>query len=302
MGIFQIKELSYLLVYHHNIVIVFKMNIFELSERNSKNLKNQYKTLVARKEPDIVWKYSQFSAYFNKNWTISFNLKPSDLTRFLIDSNYKNAKQVLTAYKNDLEELGYRDAPLKKALEKRLRDFYKKRKKFEDAFDGGKDFEYGAVNIGGCGPTKYGPFCVVLKKQKIGKYSTLAFVKKDSLSYFDTKNNLDLERLGRDLANRKCIHYLAILKHKLYIHKLRSRDWCSHICCNKRYIEAITKDRISNKDIMSITISEKEFRRYINLLHNNYNSELSETEKQTFEILNNTINLIKKEGLKLEVP
>ena len=77
---------------------------------------------------------------------------------------------------------------------------------------------------------KYGEYCVVLKREQVEKYSSLVFIKEDSLKYVDD-DAVNTERLGQDIASRECVHFLAVLKHEEDIKSTSVDKWSSMVCC-----------------------------------------------------------------------
>ena len=95
------------------------------------------------------------------------------------------------------------EVSVEEGSKRHLKSFYKSRMAFELAFENGEEFKYSALNIGGLGAEKYGAYCVLLKREQVEKYSSLAFIKEDSLKYVDDSHVVNIEQLSQDIANRE---------------------------------------------------------------------------------------------------
>ena len=231
------------------------MNIFDLADQNSHNL--QEKVQSGQNDQNPIGK---FAGFVKDRWTISINMKPSDLLKFLSSGRYKNEREVAIGDVEMMKKLGGTDVSVEQLRKKRLRPkgYHEPRTEFTRVFEDGERFKYGALNIGGLGPTKYGSYCVVIKRERSEEFSVLAFIKEDSLNNYVDGGHVDIERLKPDVANRECVPILAVIKHGNDIEGLSANECASMICCDEHYIEAITTDDILNKHINSVRMSKKE--------------------------------------------
>lgn len=263
------------------------MDIFEIAGENSDNLKRSYCLLEDRcNDQDEIDILDKFARTIKDEWTISINIGPRELTHFLILGFYMNIYEKKERDKENLKE--YKSViPVEEAVEKHLGDNYERRAAFERLFGNGKKFRYGALNIGGLGLRKFGEFCVVIKRKQSRNYVSLAFIKRDSLDYVD-RDQVDVERLRQNVADRESVHFLACLKHEDDIKRIPSDEWASSICRDGCYIEAVTMDDILNNHIECIRIGKEEHDHYYNVhLYNVYESKSSDYEElRLYEFLN----------------
>ncbi|MEA3281873.1 MAG: hypothetical protein U9Q68_04825 [Euryarchaeota archaeon] len=98
----------------------------------------------------------------------------------------------------------------------------------------------------------------MIKRKRSEEFAVLAFIKEDSLDNYVDGGHVDIERLKPDVANRECVHLLAVIKHGTNVKGLSANGCASMVCCNEHYIEAITTDDILNKHINSVRMSKKE--------------------------------------------
>jgi len=113
---------------------------------------------------------------------------------------------------------------------------------------------------------------------------------------------VNIKRLNQDIANRKCVHFLAALKHEKGIKSTFADKWSSMVCCSDDYIEAITADDILNTHIDMVRTSKENFNSYyLDLLYKDFVSELSDFEKYRLAAFKNMQELLNKQGIRLEV-
>lgn len=277
------------------------MNIFDRANQNLDNLKTQYKLLKERHEDqnnrDI---FSNFVKLVKNKWSISINMRHWTLNNFLIAGKYKNVYELKKEQGEGLRKVRKLEISVEQAVEKDLKCYYKARETFDRTFEDGEKFKYGALNIGGLGLKKYGEYCVIIKRKQSEEFSSLAFIKKDSLNYVDG-HHVNIEQLCQDIANKECVHPLVTLKHENDIEGIPADEWTSRICCDESYIEAITKDEIKNSHIESVRMSKEDYLLYYDYLFKDYISEISKMEKYQLYMLLGIFKLLDKQGIKLEV-
>ncbi|MFX0066379.1 MAG: hypothetical protein ACFFC7_29825 [Candidatus Hermodarchaeota archaeon] len=274
------------------------MNLFDLAEKNWHYLKEVYREKKYRD------KINDFVEFIKNNWAISIKMRKNTLICFLSGEEYKNIRRIKKELQIKLKDQKNLKISLNDAIEKHTKEYHKPRLVFESSFQNGEEFKYAALNVGGInvkglGPKKYGEFCVVINQKQLKKYSTLAFIKEDSLKYI-RERQIEIERFKKDIANRDTIHFLTALKH-CNIDASPKREWPSKICCNERYIEAITIDSILNKHMETVRISAKDYDYYyVDLGVKMYQNTISDTERHQFSLFKSIVNLLRKQGLELE--
>lgn len=277
------------------------MNIFNLSDQNSENLKQCFCSLEENyKDETEKIEFDQFNNIVLNNWKISINMRQSVLNNVLIAGKYKNIYEIRKEIEQELKKVMKLDVSVEQSLHKHLKNHYKSRITFDRTFKDGEMFKYGALNIGGLGVKKYGEYCVVIRRDQTDKNLEFTFIKEDSLNYVEG-NNLNVERLRKDIANRDCVHLLLTIKHENDIKEKSENEWMSMICCDDDYIEAVTKDDILNECIECVRMSEKEHKLYYNNLFKEFSSELSDIEKYRLGDFKNMQVLLNKQGIKLEI-
>lgn len=278
------------------------MNIFDIADQNSDNLKGSYYSLEKRyRSRNNLNILTKFAILIKDKWAISINMRQCVLNDLLIAGRYKNVYELKRERAEELRGVIKLETSVEQAVGKRLKGYYKSRIAFDRTFEDGEKFRYGALNIGGLGLRKYGEYCIVIKRKQSEEYSSLAFIKEDSLNYVGGRRVI-IGQLSQEIANRECVHHLVALKHEDNIHRISADQWASMICCNKSNIEAITTDDILSKHIQSVRMSKKEYLLYYDYLYKDFISELSDPEKRyRLEAFRNMQELLTKHQIKLEV-
>ncbi|MEA1908833.1 MAG: hypothetical protein U9N43_07385 [Euryarchaeota archaeon] len=99
----------------------------------------------------------KFAGFVKDRWTISINMMPSGLLKFLSSGRYKNGYEVTSGDVEMRGKMGETDVSVEQLMEKRLKGYYESRAEFNRVFEGGERFKYGVLNIGGLGPIPQPP-------------------------------------------------------------------------------------------------------------------------------------------------
>lgn len=274
------------------------MDLFNMASQNADNLERSYCLLKNRcmdqDELDIL---SEFVRSVKDEWTVSINMMPSVLNYFLIAGRYMNVYELK---KESSKHIKGAEVSVELAIKKHLGDYYESRTRFDRTFEDGEKFKYGALNIGGLGLRKFGEYCVVMNQRQLRTHMSLVFIKEDSLCYVKG-DHVDIERLSQEISDKGSVHFLAALKHEYTIKTILPDEWTSLICCDGCYNEAVTMDDISNKHVESIRVSKNYYDFISDLLYKDFISEISDEEKTLLYDFKIMEEVLKKEGIKLEV-
>lgn len=278
-----------------------KMNLFELADENCKFLIKQCQSIKTNLNGDLKFKiYLDFINNIKNNWTISINMKLRNFNLFLISGNYKNIHKIKAEEKKILEEHFKSKISIEIALKTHLKKYFNLRILFDNLFEDGKLFKYGALNIGALGINYYGKFCIILDRSKLNNYSSLAFLKEDSLNYIEGKH-LNIKKLRKEIANKKCVYNLTIIKYLNDIFKNPPENWNYIICNDYNYIEAIIKDEILITHIKCVRIKKDDYDSYFELLYENNISRLSEFDKYQLDFFKGILELMERYHIKWEL-
>jgi hypothetical protein len=284
-----------------------KFNIFEIGDRNSNYLKSQYDFLKQNYQGDLQ-DLEAFLELIEKEWTVSINMRLATISYFVKYDIYQNVNEFI----NEIEKYSDKDQQSNKALNEPQRTEVDKRVIFEQAFEFGENFKYGALNIGGIGVTIYGEFCVIFKQSKVKEYSSLIFIKKDSVKgdYIDNDGYVDFTKLVQDVANKENIHLLATLKHEEDLKQIPDNKWSFMLCCDTDYIEAITHNDINNNHVNIVRMNKKDrYEPFKTILDIRYDKDktrnMTERDKKAIynhaELLREVIDFLAQKKIELEV-
>ena len=144
----------------------------------------------------------------------------------------------------------------------KLNEYHDRRIAFEASFTQGREFRYGALNIGGIGTDKYGELCAVLSPDWTDVHKSIAYLRSDSLRHYVTRDcSVKLDTLRRDVATGDSRHCLAALKHGDRIADLAVGDWAMLVCSSEEYIEAVFVGDVTRDDFVEVRISKDEYDR-----------------------------------------
>jgi len=163
------------------------MDLFQMAEANSQHLADEFDVLAASLPSPAADLLRQFAAEVAAQGRISINMRPFIAADFVPSGRYYNIHQAVPkaayALKRTEEEL----------LRKRLKAYFTRRIGFDSAFEGGKRFHYGSLNIGGVGAHRYGTICVVLSAAFPASGAMVSYLKTDSLNgYTDATGAVDV--------------------------------------------------------------------------------------------------------------
>lgn len=286
-----------------------KVNIFELARQNADHLKQQFQESKKNCKKEKADRMDEFAAVVQNDWKLSINMRDWALYGFFATGKYMNIYEHKEKQADELITVGTLDAAdkkrsLKKALEKHLNEFYKRRRTFDSNIIDGDKLKYAALNIGGVGGVnRFNRYCVVIKREEAEGYDTLAFIKEDSLlNYIENESKLALAKLARDVSDKDCVPILAALKHGDDIERLPREEWPVMVCNDSCFIEAVTKDNISNDHIHCIRI-EKSYhdKIFLDALLKSYYSELPEEEQYRLVFSKHLFAEIEKRRIELEI-
>ena len=229
------------------------MDIFVLSNENTVRLEDAFRRLSSGDPTPAPAVLAEFLNVVSANGRVSVNMRPWITADLLQRGKYSNR------YEEVDEAAGFSGRPSNELLRERLGIYFKRRTTFDSMFDEGREFKYGALNIGGAGAPRYGTFCVVLKQSFPEGDDRVAYVKNDSLNgYTDEDGIFDRVSFQNDLACHSHRQYLAALKHAHEL-EIRRDEWSRMLCSESDYVEAIfiAVVDVSKIDEVRITASDR---------------------------------------------
>lgn len=182
------------------------VNLFTLAAANGPALEDRFDRLLTSSSETDAQLLSDFARIVEAEGRVTVNLPLEDCLEFL-----KTGRQ-LNIHEWAEEEARRTGHPADQFVLERLRRWYPRRVGFEDRFDGGHRFHYGALSIGGIGPKRYGNCCAVASDRFLEQRDRLAFLERDSLRHFvDDQGAVRMEDLETSLAEAG--HHLLRIRH-----------------------------------------------------------------------------------------
>jgi hypothetical protein len=284
-----------------------KINLFDLAEKNSGYLQDQYKQLNDNFSESQRSLLNDFREILREKWTLSVNMSDYPLVQWLDTGQYANIHELKEMEANELINIGgldgsEKESAVERSLKKRLKQFYEARTIFDSAFLNGNRFKYTALNIGSTGASRYGAYCIIIKREKVEQYSTLAFIKEDSALNYVENQQVMLKRLNHDISGKSCIAFLAAIKHKADIESNSPDRWPLMLCNNNSYIETVTIDDLLSDHIECVRITRNFYNSIFNALKRSFSGQKVPKERlYRMQFFKHIMSELKKRGIEWEV-
>lgn len=284
-----------------------KIDLFELADANKERLESEYQIIKEKSDGNKSDLLESFGSRVKNEWTLSINMPDRALSEVLDSGKYMNVYELKDNQAEQLMKVGKLDdsnakSAKEEAVRKHLKNFYEGRKIFDSSISKGEKARYASLNIGGLGTTRYGRYCIIIKREKAEKYKRLAFIKEDSAVNYVDNGCLLLDKLTRDVANKECVDILAALKHENALENVPSDNWDRLVCNDSDNIEAVTLDDILRAHIKCVRIDKTSYNQiYKDSLVKIFNSELTEVEQYRLTLVKKIFKELEKRGIELEI-
>lgn len=230
------------------------INLFKLAQDNSSSLQSRFEDFKGKRPPKELATIERCAELVLTTSRVSMNMRPSVLSELIANGPYQNTYERA----QELSELSGRSAEA--ILRETLREYYDRRIAFDGAFEDGRSFRYGALNIGGPGTTSYAQFCCVLSSSSPVDPGDIAYLKSDSLkNYVGRDNAVRKDALARDVATHGSRHHIAVLKHVDQIVAAPEEEWAELICSNEDCIEAIFVRKVTKDEFDEVRITVEDY-------------------------------------------
>ncbi len=187
-------------------------------------------------------------------------------------------------------------------MRERLGSYYEQRITFDTHFDHGRQFRYGALNIGGLGVTAYGEFATCLDNRSFAAGTELAYLRADSLkTYFRPGPVVDEAILCQDLAPRSHCHVLAVLKLAAVIPLQPALRWPVLLCSRDDYVEAIFTAEVTCQNVSQVRIGRSDYELLFEYAFNSFREPLSEADRSLVDGFVLILQKLEEHGIPLEV-
>ncbi|RJP24848.1 MAG: hypothetical protein C4527_18045 [Candidatus Omnitrophota bacterium] len=275
--------------------MMIKPNVLEIARENSENLQRQYEELLAEVETKHVENLKRFTRCIEQDSSVSINMRQEVLLGYLTSNAYHNIYEwVRTRAKRSSKTE-------EEILREKLGNYYEKRLAFDEYFERGKEFHYGAVTIGGLGAKKYGDYCIVLKDIAPPDTNQTVYLQHDSLNTYMIGNELNIERIRKETAPHSHRHVLVAWKHADEVAEMKEEGWPALLFANEDYVEAIFTKQVSTHDIKVIRMLKLDHDLLFDFTFEDFRGKLNDWERCSTEMFFIMLDQLEKHEIPLEV-
>jgi hypothetical protein len=271
------------------------IDLFSTAHANVSAIEHRLTTLklaLTSAEADLL---DRFGDWIRNGGRTGINMRQTTLLLLITIDSYQNIYE----WAKDQSHISGRSVD--DILRQRLGSFFQKRITFDAAFDRGLEFRYGTLIVSGLGPTNYGNYCVVLKRDWVSTVK-LAYLRADSLrTYMVSDTMIDVSAIERDAAPSSMAHILASLKHRRTLPVVPEHVWPSMLCSDSDFIEAIFVGQVTSADIEEVRISKSDYDFFFYFAFDDFRGKLDEADKALIEGFNAVIKLLSRKAIHLEV-
>lgn len=240
------------------------VNLFQFAAENDQELHSRFDD-VKNRSKDGGRLLDLFAGRVQTSGCVSINMRPSVLTELVNGRRHRNI------YEWAEEQSRLSSRPTGDILREKLGANFNRRIHFDDAFEDGRGFRYGTLNIGGLGSHRYGQFCAVLRSDFVEPGVLIAYLMGDSLrTYMLTDTDVDTVRLRCEVCTHPHVQYLAALKHSAEIPASSENDWPRMVCRDDCYVEAIFLKDVELSSVDQVRIAQAEYDRLFDLAFTDY--------------------------------
>ena len=170
--------------------------------------------------------------------------------------------------------------PATEILREKLGPYHERRMAFDQHFDHGMKFRYGALSIGGLGATRFGEYCAIFKHAEVLAQCEVGYLKGDSLNdYVGPGPGVDEMKLQAECATDASKHFLATTKHIADAASQPRDAWAKMLCSADNYVEVIFQGTLRSGNLGAVRISKLDFELYWECAYNEFREKLSELER-----------------------
>lgn len=138
-----------------------------------------------------------------------------------------------------------------------------RRESFEDLWDGGRKFIYGAVNPGHQGTGgRYGPFCLVIRPERVAGSHSAVFPGNTAELYGRYSGAADA---AAAYAQAGCWSFVASIGVAVFGEVVADKPvdrWPQLICGEQRFLEVVTVAPIAFSDVLEVRITKELLRKF----------------------------------------
>jgi hypothetical protein len=273
------------------------LDLFDIATNNAKNINKTFNETIANLSKPKAIKAKNFAQWVESMALISINLRLFVITEILNGMPYKNIHEWAQ------EQAALSGRKKDEILRERLKGFYDKRMAFDQAFQNGECFRYGALNAGGLGLSIYAPYCTVLTHNFHDTLKQSACFSGDSLkNCFSKSSKFDPTTLTQSIAPFSHRHWLATSQLIAEIDAAQKNDWSQLLIStdSKQYFEIIFIGDVTLNTLYCVRVSTNEYQRKWELTFANFGKSLSEPERAEVQDFIQLLRAVKDGKIQLE--
>lgn len=166
-------------------------------------------------------------------------------------------------------------------FQKNQRSWFARRQSFEDLWDNGRSFVYGAANPGheGTGGS-YGPFCLVIRPARVSGSDSAVFPGNTALLYGRDSGGADAAAAHAQAGCWGFVEHVAVATFGDGIAPKPLNLWPRLVCNESEFIEVVTAGPIAFSDVIEVRITEAHLRDLNAWSELDRQGKLTDTKKQ----------------------
>jgi hypothetical protein len=273
------------------------LDLFDIAANNAEKIDENFNGAIASLSGQKVINVNDFAQWVQSTALISVNLRLFVIVEILNGTPYKNIHE----WAQEQAELSGRKKD--EILRERLKGFYAKRMTFDQAFQQGERFRYGALNAGGLGLSIYASYCSVLTSNFHNALKHSACLSGDSLDIcFAKSNEFDAKILTQSIAPFSHRHALAASQLIAKIDTVQKSEWSQLLISkdSKQYFEIIFIGAVTLNDLHCVRVSANEYQQKWDLAFASFDRSLSEPERAEVQDFVQLLRAVKEGKIQLE--
>ncbi len=274
------------------------IDLFDIAASNADSINENFDEAIANLSDQKATNAKDFAQWVESKALISINLRLFVITEILNGIPYKNIHEWAQ------EQASLSGRKKDEILRERLKSFYDKRITFDQAFQEGESFRYGALNAGSLGLSIYSPYCIVLRSSFHDSLAQITCHSGDSLEIcFSEVGKFNAAPLTQCVAPFSYRHKLATHRLITEINGSKEDDWQQLLISTdfKQYFEIIFKGDVNLNSLQCVRIDNDEYHKMWGLAFANFGKTLTEPEKALIQDYVQLFRAVKDGKIQLEL-
>ena len=250
------------------------LDLFAIARANADVIQAAFESILAGMPSADAATLREFENWVESEALISINVELYVVVALLNGRRHQNTYELA----EDQSRLSGRR--VEDALRERLGKYYDRRVAFDDAFNHGQKFRYGALNAGGAGLPKYAPYCVVLKEEFQSSLADVAYLPGDSLEIcFSARGSFDETVVERNATPHTHRRFLAGSECADEVLTVIRGEWPKLIGSIGRCFEAIFIGEVLLDTVNCVRLVKSEYDRMWNMAFADFGRRSGDAER-----------------------